>query len=59
MKKLIAISAIAFLVGGISMTSYGQDGEKKSNTKKTEKVEKKKCEKGCCTKSTETTKTKK
>ncbi len=48
MKKIFLTLTVAAFLGGISMNSYAQDGEKKSTTTKTEK---KKCEKKeCCKK---------
>ena len=46
MKKIVAIVALATFLGGISLNSFAQDGEKKET-----KTEKKKCDKKkCCTK---------
>lgn len=55
MKKIFLGLALAAFVGGVSMNSFAQDGEKKAKTTKTEK---KKCDKkSCCKKSTDTKKT--
>lgn len=48
MKKIFLTLTVAAFLGGISVNSFAQDGEKKSTTTKTEK---KKCdEKKCCKK---------
>ena len=47
MKKVVAMLAMAAFLGGMTVNSYAQDGEKKSTTTKTEK---KKCDKKCCEK---------
>lgn len=51
MKKIFLGLALSAFVGGISVNSFAQDGEKKEKTTKTEK---KKCEKkSCCQKPAE------
>lgn len=54
MKKIVAIVAMAAFLGGMTVNSFAQDGEKKSTTK----TEKKKCDKKKCCKKTKDTKKK-
>lgn len=57
MKKVVAMMALAAFLGGMSVSSYAQDGEKKTTTTK---VEKKKCDKKkCCQKKCDDKKKKK
>lgn len=50
MKKVLLTLALAAFIGGVSNTTFAQDGEKKNNT--TEKSNKKSCnkKKSCCQK---------
>lgn len=50
MKKIVAMLAMAAFLGGMTVNTYAQDGEKKTTTTKTEK---KKCDKKKCCKKTD------